>query len=83
MLDEFKKCLLEHIVVYLNEQKVPPLSEAAVLADEFALTHRSTFLTPGRQEMVTHAGNRKTRSPKNSQRSQVMNANHKCFYVAI
>lgn len=31
------------IVVYLNEQKVKTLSAAAVLADEFVLTHRTAF----------------------------------------
>ena len=46
ILGEFKKCLPEHIVVYLNEQKVVSLSQTAVLADEFALTHKSVFLSP-------------------------------------
>lgn len=43
MLEEFKSCLPENIVIHLNEQKINSLSEAAVLADEFALTHRSVF----------------------------------------
>ncbi len=43
LLEEFKKCLPERIVMYLNEQKVVSLAEAAVLADEFALTHESVF----------------------------------------
>lgn len=30
-------------MIHLNEQKINSLSEAAVLADEFALTHRSVF----------------------------------------
>lgn len=40
---EFKTCLPEKIVVYLNEQKVELLSKAAVCADEFVLTHRVAF----------------------------------------
>uniref|UniRef100_A0A8K9V3F6 Gypsy retrotransposon integrase-like protein 1 n=1 Tax=Oncorhynchus mykiss TaxID=8022 RepID=A0A8K9V3F6_ONCMY len=43
LLEEFKNCLPERIVVYLNEQKVSSLAEASVLADEFVLTHKSVF----------------------------------------
>lgn len=43
LLGGFKKCLLEHVIFYLNEQKVESLANAAVLADEFGLTHRSVF----------------------------------------
>ncbi len=43
LLEEFKSCLPERVVVYLNEQKVASLSYAAVLADEFVLTHKSVF----------------------------------------
>ncbi|KAK0135637.1 hypothetical protein N1851_028500 [Merluccius polli] len=39
LLEEFKKCLPERVVVYLNEQKVETMSKAAVCADEFVLTH--------------------------------------------
>lgn len=41
LLEEFKSCVSEHITVYLNEQKVSTLQQAATLADEFALTHKS------------------------------------------
>lgn len=41
--EDFKRCLPERIVLYLNEQKTTDLSTAAVLADEFALTHKGTF----------------------------------------
>ena len=43
LLEEFKNCLPERIVVYLNEQKVSSLSAASVLADEYVLTHKSIF----------------------------------------
>ena len=42
-MEEFKKCLSDRIVVYLNEQKVNSLSAAAVLADEYVLTHKSVL----------------------------------------
>lgn len=41
LLEDFKNCLPDCIVVYLNEQKVNTLQQAA--SDEFALTHRVTF----------------------------------------
>ncbi|KAI2655642.1 Transposon Ty3-I Gag-Pol polyprotein [Labeo rohita] len=43
LLEDFKNCLPESLVVYLNEQKVNSLSAAAVLADEYMLTHKTTF----------------------------------------
>lgn len=43
LLEDFKSCLSERVVVYLNEQKVSSLSHAAVLADEFVLTHKTVF----------------------------------------
>lgn len=43
LIEDFKKCLPGRIVVYLNEQKVSTLSEAAVVADEYVLTHKATF----------------------------------------
>lgn len=47
LLEEFKNSLPERLVVYINEQKVCKLSEAAVLADEFVLTHKTVFPTHG------------------------------------
>ncbi|KAI5094263.1 hypothetical protein C0J45_15987, partial [Silurus meridionalis] len=43
LLEEFKTCLPDRVVVYLNERKVSSVSEAAVLADEFVLTHKNVF----------------------------------------
>ena len=43
LLEEFKRCLPERIVTYLNEQKVTSLNQAAISADEFVLTHKSVF----------------------------------------
>ena len=49
LLEEFKTCLLERGVLYLNEQKVDNVANAAVLADEFMLTHRIVFSPPARR----------------------------------
>lgn len=43
LLEEFKSCIPEHIVVYMNEQKVSSWSAVSVLADEFVLTHKNVF----------------------------------------
>lgn len=43
LLEEFKNCLPERIVIYLNEQKLVTLQQAAQLADEFTLTHKTVF----------------------------------------
>lgn len=43
LLEEFKKCLPERIVVCLYEQKVSSVTNEATLADEFILTHKSVF----------------------------------------
>uniref|UniRef100_A0A1A8P496 CCHC-type domain-containing protein n=1 Tax=Nothobranchius rachovii TaxID=451742 RepID=A0A1A8P496_9TELE len=40
LLEEFKRHVPERLVHYLNEQKVTSFSEAALLADQFSLTHR-------------------------------------------
>ncbi|XP_071061311.1 uncharacterized protein [Pseudochaenichthys georgianus] len=43
LLEEFKNCVPERTVVYLNEQRVTTLQQAATLADESALIHRSVL----------------------------------------
>lgn len=43
LLEEFKSCVPERTAVYLNEQKASTLQQAATLADEFALTHKSVL----------------------------------------
>ncbi|KAK0156645.1 hypothetical protein N1851_000121 [Merluccius polli] len=79
LLEDFKKCLPERIVVYLNEPKAVSLSQAAVFADEFALTHKSAFLSPVR-ETQRSAVNNKSRSPKSSRRNVFTGENRACYY---
>ena len=43
LLEEFKSCLPPHLKTYLDERKVNNLNETAVLADDYSLTHKSTF----------------------------------------
>ncbi|KAL2078791.1 hypothetical protein ACEWY4_026476 [Coilia grayii] len=46
LLEEFKNCLPAAVTTYLNERQVITLHQAAVLADEFVLTHRFSFKDP-------------------------------------
>lgn len=46
LIEEFKRCLPNRVVVYLNEQKVSTLPCAAILADEYVLTHKFSDLRP-------------------------------------
>ena len=43
LLEEFKSCLPPHIKTYLDERKVENLNQAAVLVDDYSLTHKGTF----------------------------------------
>ncbi len=46
LVEELKNCISEKIVVYLNEPKVSSLTDTAVFADEFVLSHKVVFLSP-------------------------------------
>ena len=46
LLEEFKSCLPPHLKTYLDERKVDKLNDAAVLADDYSLTHKNTFSKP-------------------------------------
>lgn len=43
LVEDFKNCLPDAVSTYLNEQKAETLREAAVLADEYVLTHKLSF----------------------------------------
>ena len=43
LIEEFKRCFHDDIKSYLDEQKVENLAKAAAYADDYALTHKSTF----------------------------------------
>ena len=43
LIEEFKRCVCDDIKTYLDEQKVENLAKAAAFADDYALTHKSTF----------------------------------------
>ena len=43
LVEEFKKCLQSDVKMYLDEQKTDSLHQAAVLVDDYSLTHKMTF----------------------------------------
>ena len=43
LIKEFKRCVHDDIKTYLDEQKFENLAKAAAYADDYALTHQSTF----------------------------------------
>ena len=43
LIEEFKRCVRDNIKTYLDEQKVENFAKAAAYADDYALTHTSTF----------------------------------------
>lgn len=53
LLEDFKNALPEKMAIFLNEQKVTTLSNAAVLADEFVLTHKTVFMSSSRPDRVS------------------------------
>ncbi|KAI2644500.1 hypothetical protein H4Q32_028512 [Labeo rohita] len=43
LIEEFKNCVPECTALYLNEQKVSTVQQAAVLADEYTLLHKTVL----------------------------------------
>lgn len=43
LLEEFKGCLSAEIKTHLDEKKAEDLHQAAIWADDYALTHRGVF----------------------------------------
>ncbi len=83
LLEEFKNCLPDKIVLYLNEQKVVSLEQAAVHADEFVVTHKSVFSVPCAREVFSSGSSeRRQRSPKPVRKSvfSASGENRECFY---
>lgn len=76
-MEEFKLCLPDRIVTYLNEQKVSSLSRAAVLADEYMLTHKTTF---GMQSSSASVSSERKNSTLGQASSTSKKEERECFY---
>ena len=77
LIEKFKKCLPDEVKTYLDEKKVETLGQAAVLADDYILTHKSIgshkLQLPfhlnwqaGPFHPNPHLGDRKGNTPENS-----------------
>ena len=81
LVEEFKACVPTNIKTYSDEQKATTLYQAAVLADDYSLTHRNAFLP---SDGNNSAGNRDDKSmapptPRTSSgkhRTQLDNSRH-------
>ncbi|KAI5627802.1 hypothetical protein C0J50_8349 [Silurus asotus] len=76
LLEEFKSCLPEQLVVHLNEQKIDSLAKAAIFSDEFVLTYKVVFSPPSSRKVVSapSPGSKIRTVPSSSDGSR------RCFY---
>ena len=66
LVEEFKKCINSDIKSFLDEKQVETLEAAARLADDYALTHKVSFINksnPSRRPFFPHSGSK--HSPSN------------------
>ena len=45
LIDEFKRCIHHDIRTFLDDQKADTLEDASRLSDDYALTHKSSFVS--------------------------------------
>jgi len=50
LVEEFKNCLQSDVKMYLDEQRADSLYQAAVLVDDYSLTHKTTFPSKPEQQ---------------------------------
>ena len=46
LVEEFKKCLPSEVKTYIDKKKVETLNQAAVMADDYILTHKMPMGKP-------------------------------------
>ncbi|XP_077954032.1 uncharacterized protein LOC144391284 [Gasterosteus aculeatus] len=87
LLEDFKSHLPDDIVVHLNEQKVTTVAHAAVMADEYALTHKTVFYpsTPTRGPRPSNSqAVRTSRAPAAQPSTRgPSKAERECFYCRL
>ena len=53
LLEEFKGSLPPQVKTYLDERKVENLHQAAIMVDDYSLTHKSTFVKEDKNSVVS------------------------------
>lgn len=76
LLEEFKNCVSNDVAMYLNDQRVTTLAQAAVCADRYVLTHKRTFQPSSSRHDSSHSSQSKGRN----QKSSLSNGAQGCFY---
>ncbi|CAI5660942.1 unnamed protein product [Oreochromis niloticus] len=81
LIEEFKNCIAERIAVYINEQKVSSLQQAATLADEFVLVHKTSVSKYDRRDAPVKASEvPDAQHPKSEVFVSRPKADRKCFF---
>lgn len=81
LVEEFKNCVSERIAVHLSEQRVSSLQQAATLADEFALIHKTSVTKHDRRDdLVKVSDAPATPYPKSEVPVSRPKVKRKCFF---
>ena len=73
LVEEFKRCINSDIKFFLDEKQVETLEAAARLADDYALTHKVSFISksnPSRRPFFPQSGSKHSPSNPTSSYSQ-------------
>ncbi|XP_076842798.1 uncharacterized protein LOC143487636 [Brachyhypopomus gauderio] len=80
LIEEFKNCLPENVVIYLNEQKACNVAVAATSADEFVLTHKTVFSPSSRSRCTPPNRGVKSVTVTSSSPLEAARDTRQCFY---
>ena len=75
LVEEFKRCINSDIKSFLDEKQVETLEAAARLADDYALTHKVSFINksnPSRRPFFPHSGSKHSPSNPSGSHSQTI-----------
>ena len=80
LVEEFKRCINSDIKSFLDEKQVETLEAAARLADDYALTHKVSFINksnPSRRPFFPHSGSKHSPSNPPGSHSQTITPKRK------
>lgn len=84
LLEEFRNCVPDRVVVYLHERTVSTVSQAAVFADEFVLTHKQVFKPASENSFDSKAKYKgRSRSPPQALETRECYYCHKPGHIAV
>lgn len=80
LLEDFKKGLLNSVVMYLNEQQVQTRAAATTLAEEYVLVHKTAFSTVTGSKPRSILRNPPSPPSSLPKASQVKKDERECYY---